>query len=42
VIHHTKELQAELSEHCEYDRNELEKNFGAPIPQSIYSGGTNH
>jgi len=39
VIQHTDELQAKLSEHCEYVRKELEKNLGAPIPLGIYAGG---
>jgi len=39
VIHHTDELQAELSEHCEYVRKELERNLGTPIPAGVYAGG---
>lgn len=39
MIHHTDELQAELSEHCENIRIELEKNLGTPIPAGVYAGG---
>ncbi|MDD2899030.1 MAG: hypothetical protein PHI31_09990 [Desulfuromonadaceae bacterium] len=39
MIHHTDELQAVLSEHCEHVRMELEKNLGTPIPAGVYAGG---